>query len=294
MRFLDNVLQDFIDTAGTDFAKATYAAMRERSVGLGVMGFHSFLQQNNIPLEARDGEGVEQEDVQAHPRPVRRARRRPWPKERGACPDAADFGIEERFSNKLAIAPTASISIICGGASPGIEPSAANVYNHKTLSGSFVVRNPYLEKLLAQKGKNDEDTWTSITTNAGLGAASRLPRRPREGGVQDRVRDRPALADRACRRPHALHLPEPVAQHLPAGRRAQARPAPDPHDGVEARREDALLLPLALHPARRRRVQRRALGAARRPCSFSARLDAPAAQPVGRRPARPTTTTKSA
>ena len=65
------------------------------------------------------------------------------------------------------IAPTASISIICGGASPGIEPSAANVYNHKTLSGSFVVRNPYLEKVLAQKGKNDEDTWTSITISQG-------------------------------------------------------------------------------------------------------------------------------
>ena len=84
MRFLDNVLQGFIDEAGTDFARATYAAMRERSVGLGVMGFHSFLQQNNIPARSRDGQGVEQEDVQAHPRPVRRRRRRPWP--RNAAP----------------------------------------------------------------------------------------------------------------------------------------------------------------------------------------------------------------
>src|SRR5260221_7676873 len=88
-------------------------------------------------------------------------------RERGACPDAADYGIMERFSNKIAIAPTASISIICGGASPGIEPSAANVYNHKTLSGSFVVRNSYLEKLLEQKGRNDEDTWTSVTISQG-------------------------------------------------------------------------------------------------------------------------------
>ena len=87
--------------------------------------------------------------------------------ERGPCPDAADQGVMERFSCKMAIAPTASISIICGGASPGIEPSAANVYNHKTLSGSFVVRNPYLEKVLEQKGKNDEDTWTSIMTSQG-------------------------------------------------------------------------------------------------------------------------------
>jgi len=166
MRFLDNVLQGFIDTAGTDFAKATYAAMRERSVGLGVMGFHSFLQQNNIPLEAVMAK-VWNKKMFKHIRAQCDQASKILAKERGACPDAADFGIEERFSNKLAIAPTASISIICGGASPGIEPIAANVYNHKTLSGSFVVRNPYLEKLLAQKGRNDEDTWTSITTTQG-------------------------------------------------------------------------------------------------------------------------------
>ena len=63
--------------------------------------------------------------------------------ERGACPDAADYGFKERFSNKTAIAPTASISVICGGASPGVEPVAANSYTHKTLSGSFNVRNRY-------------------------------------------------------------------------------------------------------------------------------------------------------
>src|SRR6201990_576436 len=166
MRFLDNVLQGFIDNAGTDFARATYAAMRERSVGLGVMGFHSFLQQNNIPLESVMAK-VWNKKMFKHIRGQCDAASKALHKERGACPDAAEFGIEERFSHKLAIAPTASISIICGGASPGIEPSAANVYNHKTLSGSFVVRNPYLEKLLEQKGKNDEDTWTSITTTQG-------------------------------------------------------------------------------------------------------------------------------
>ena len=74
-------------------------------------------------------------------------------KEKGACPDAADFGIEERFSNKLAIAPTASISIICGGASPGVEPIAANSYTHKTLSGSYNVRNRYLKKILEKPRK---------------------------------------------------------------------------------------------------------------------------------------------
>jgi ribonucleoside-diphosphate reductase alpha chain len=166
MRFLDNVLQGFIDNAGSDFARATYAAMRERSVGLGVMGFHSFLQQNNIPIEAVMAK-VWNKKMFKHIRGQCDLASKTLARERGACPDAADFGIEERFSHKLAIAPTASISIICGGASPGIEPSAANVYNHKTLSGSFVVRNPYLEKVLTGKGKDDEDTWTSIMTSQG-------------------------------------------------------------------------------------------------------------------------------
>ena len=87
--------------------------------------------------------------------------------ERGSCPDAADYNIKERFSNKTAIAPTASISIICGGASPGVEPIAANSYTHKTLSGSYNVRNRYLQKLLEKHGKNNDETWSSITTNQG-------------------------------------------------------------------------------------------------------------------------------
>ena len=94
--------------------------------------------------------------------------------ERGACPDAADYGIMERFSNKTAIAPTASISIICGGASPGIEPVAANSYTHKTLSGSFNVRNRYLKELLAKHGKDTDEVWSSITTNQGSNYALRF------------------------------------------------------------------------------------------------------------------------
>jgi len=87
--------------------------------------------------------------------------------ERGACPDAEEYGFKERFSNKTAIAPTASISIICGGASPGVEPIAANSYTHKTLSGSYNVRNKYLKEILEKYGKNDDETWSSITTKQG-------------------------------------------------------------------------------------------------------------------------------
>jgi ribonucleoside-diphosphate reductase alpha chain len=87
--------------------------------------------------------------------------------ERGPCLDAAECGINERFSNKTAIAPTASISIICGGTSPGIEPIAANSFTHKTLSGSFNVRNRHLDKMLSEKGQNNDDIWSSIVTSGG-------------------------------------------------------------------------------------------------------------------------------
>ena len=166
MRFLDNVLQDFINRAPDTMSKARYSAMRERSVGLGVMGFHTFLQKKRVPLESVSALswnkkifGYIREQVDGASKVLAR--------ERGACLDAADFGIEERFSNKLAIAPTASISIICGGTSPGIEPLVANSFVQKTLSGSFNVRNPYLRDLLEEKGKNDEETWSSIATNKG-------------------------------------------------------------------------------------------------------------------------------
>jgi ribonucleoside-diphosphate reductase alpha chain len=87
--------------------------------------------------------------------------------ERGACPDAAERGMMERFSHKLAIAPTASISIICGGTSAGIEPIPANIYSHKTLSGTFAVKNIYLERILEQTGHNTPAVWDSILENEG-------------------------------------------------------------------------------------------------------------------------------
>jgi len=166
MRFLDNVLTDFITRAPDSFSDATYAAMRERSVGLGVMGFHSFLQKHSIPIESVMAKVWNNKMFKQIDKEVNAASKK-LAEERGPCPDAADYGIMERFSNKTAIAPTASISIICGGASPGIEPVAANSYTHKTLSGSFNVRNRYLKELLAKYGKDTDEVWSSITTNQG-------------------------------------------------------------------------------------------------------------------------------
>lgn len=166
LRFLDNVLSDFIKHAPKEMAKAAYSAMRERSVGLGVMGFHSFLQGNSIPLESAQAKSWNYRMFK-HIKMGADAASRTLADERGACPDAADFGIRERFSNKIAIAPTASISIICGGSSPGIEPFVANSFTHKTLSGSFVVKNKHLEALLEKKGKNTDAVWSSISTTEG-------------------------------------------------------------------------------------------------------------------------------
>ena len=166
MRFLDNVLQDFIDRAPAAMSAASYAAIRERSVGLGLMGFHSFLQAQNVPFESALAKSWNMRLFKHLRREADKASRA-LAAERGPCPDAEERGVMERFSHKLAIAPTASISIICGGTSAGIEPIPANIYTHKTLSGSFAVKNPYLEKLLDEKGKNDDFTWRSILEHEG-------------------------------------------------------------------------------------------------------------------------------
>jgi ribonucleoside-diphosphate reductase alpha chain len=166
MRFLDNVLQDFIDKAPDSMERAKYAAARERSVGLGVMGFHSFLQDQNIPYESVMAK-VWNMRFFKHIRGQADAASVKLAHERGACPDAEEYGIMERFSYKMAIAPTASISIIAGNTSPGIEPIAANVFLQKTLSGSFTVRNRPLQKLLEKYGRDDDETWSSITLTKG-------------------------------------------------------------------------------------------------------------------------------
>ena len=166
MRFLDNVLSDFIIRAPEQFSDAKYSAEKERSVGLGVMGLHSYMQKNMIPLGSVMSKVWNKKIFKDIQEKVDQASK-DLAEERGACPDAADYDINERFSNKTAIAPTASISIICGGASPGVEPVAANSYTHKTLSGSYNVRNRYLQEILEKHGKNNDETWSGITTNQG-------------------------------------------------------------------------------------------------------------------------------
>jgi ribonucleoside-diphosphate reductase alpha chain len=166
MRFLDNVLTDYIDRAPPEMARAKYSASRERSVGLGVMGFHSFLQARGLPFEGAMAKSWNLR-IFKHISGKAEEASMMLATERGACPDAEERGVMERFSCKMAIAPTASISIICGGTSACIEPIPANIYTHKTLSGSFSIRNPYLEKLLSEKSKNSDAVWNSILEQGG-------------------------------------------------------------------------------------------------------------------------------
>src|SRR3954453_4510131 len=166
MRFLDNGLSDYIARAPDEMARAKYSAERERSVGLGVMGFHSFLQARGLSFEGAMAKSWNLKMFKHIRAQVDQASMM-LAKERGPCPDAADMGVMERFSCKMAIAPTASISIIAGGTSACIEPIPANIYTHKTLSGSFSIKNPYLEKLIKDKAKDSANVWNSILEMGG-------------------------------------------------------------------------------------------------------------------------------
>jgi ribonucleoside-diphosphate reductase alpha chain len=164
LRMLDNVLTFFVFNSKS--YKAIQSVVAERSVGLGVMGFHSFLQARGLPFESVLAKSWNKR-IFKQLRHDADAASKKLAIERGSCEDAKVTGTLERFSNKIAIAPTASISIICGGSSPGIEPFPANIYNHKTLSGSFIVKNPYLKNVLDYIDEDNEDTWQSIIANEG-------------------------------------------------------------------------------------------------------------------------------
>jgi ribonucleoside-diphosphate reductase alpha chain len=145
---------------------AVYAATRERSIGLGVMGFHSYLQSESVPIESVMAKVLNKKIFEHIDRQVKIGSEI-LADEKGSCPDAIDANVKSRFTNTTAIAPTASISIIANNSSPGIEPYAANSFTQKTLSGSFVVRNKNLESLLVEKGLNTDETWSSIANNEG-------------------------------------------------------------------------------------------------------------------------------
>nr|YP_007001250.1 putative ribonucleoside diphosphate reductase alpha subunit [Caulobacter phage phiCbK] len=164
LRMLDNCLQVFIDNAPDEMHRAAYSAVRERSVGLGLLGFHSLLQMLDIPFESHAARRLNLE-LFAHMRKQADAASLLLGKERGEAPDMEGTG--ERFAHKLAVAPNASSSILCGGTSPSIEPIPANTFLHKTLSGSFAVKNRWLKKRLGELGLNTEAVWKSIVAAEG-------------------------------------------------------------------------------------------------------------------------------
>jgi len=164
VRFLDNALSFFIENAPENVFRAKFSAANERSIGLGAMGFHAYLQSKGIPFESALAKAMnlkifrkikEQAVEESKSLAIKR----------GEAPDMEGTGM--RNAHLLAIAPNASSSIICGTTSPSIEPFRANAYVQKTMSGSFLVKNKYLEKLLTKKGLNTDEVWQSIVAQRG-------------------------------------------------------------------------------------------------------------------------------
>ena len=164
VRFLDNVLTSFIETAPEHVFRAKFSATQERSIGLGAMGFHAYLQKCGIPFESALAK-AKNLNIFKYIKAEAVAESKRLAVKRGEAPDMEGTGM--RNAHLLAIAPNASSSIICGTTSPSIEPYRANAYVQKTMSGSFLVKNKHLEKILETKGINNEKTWTSILANRG-------------------------------------------------------------------------------------------------------------------------------
>jgi ribonucleoside-diphosphate reductase alpha chain len=166
---LDNVLQYFIDNAPNTIKRAKYSAMRERSIGIGALGFHAYLQKINVPFESAQATGTNIKMFK-HIREGLDKANLELGKERGEAPDAEGTG--RRFSHMLAIAPNASSSILMGNTSPSIEPFRANAYRQDTLSGSSLNKNKYLDKIIKEKCDADSkldynEIWSSIIANDG-------------------------------------------------------------------------------------------------------------------------------
>ena len=164
IRMLDNVLESFIQNAPPQLERAQFSAMRERSLGLGAMGFHAYLQKNGISFESPMASAINYEMFDSIKSQAQKTTEQ-LAVERGACPD--DDSCSVRNAHLLAVAPNASSSIICGNTSPSIEPYRANAYTQKTKSGSYLQKNKFLEKVLEKYESNDDNTWKSIVTNKG-------------------------------------------------------------------------------------------------------------------------------
>ena len=164
IRMLDNVLESFIQSAPPQLERAQFSAMRERSLGLGAMGFHAYLQKNGISFESPMASAINYEMFSSIKSQAQKTTEQ-LAVERGACPD--DDSCSVRNAHLLAVAPNASSSIICGNTSPSIEPFRANAYTQKTKSGSYLQKNKFLEELLEKYESNDDNTWKSIVTNKG-------------------------------------------------------------------------------------------------------------------------------
>ena len=256
MRFLDNVLTDYIARAPDEMARAKYSCERERSVGLGVMGFHSFLQARGLPFEGAMAKSWNLK-IFKHIRAQVDQASMMLARERGPCPDAADMGVMERFSCKMAIAPTASIS----------DHLRRHQRLHRADPGQHLHPQDAVRLLLdpqpAPRGAADREAQEQrrgVELDPRAGRQRRPPRLPLgrgKGHLQDQLRDRPALADRALRRPHPLHRPGAVAQPVHPRRRRQMGPDDAPLPRLGARHQVALLPPLEEHPARRFRRRRR-------------------------------------
>ncbi len=161
VRALDNILQAFCNQAGDALERAKRSAEAERSVGLGVMGYHGYLMSHGLPFESL-GARLANKQVFRHIHTRALAASRKLADERGVCPDGVGTEFGQRNSYVMSIAPTASISIITGNATPCVEPITGNAYTQKTMSGSYLVKNRFLQWVLAGYGYDDAATWKSI------------------------------------------------------------------------------------------------------------------------------------
>jgi ribonucleoside-diphosphate reductase alpha chain len=164
IRMLDNVLTHFIQNAPSELQRARYSAYMERSLGLGAMGFHAYLQRHNVAFESVTAKSMNMKMFRRIKDEALRASKT-LAVERGECPDGSGYGV--RNAHLLAIAPNASSSIICGNTSPSIEPYRANAFVQKTKTGSSLLKNEYLEHALDELDMNHDEVWQSIVTNNG-------------------------------------------------------------------------------------------------------------------------------